>query len=406
MDAGGDRIDDQAHPHGAATITADAILHRPHVHRSGRRARRAGRDRPSGLRLELHPASADRQSAAFAHGVGLAAILAAVLAAGRVAQWLDGEIRRVWPGVIGIVATIAVLAHLADDWSAGSAAVRSVHILLVHAAPARGDRRRGLDRPAGSRPRAPAGPRSSGTLGGNPRPIPPAYNLPHDGVCPAGVLVATAAAVGGASAVALGRTERHRPHGHHHPPGGGAGARERLVDLDRPERRRDLPPRRGRRRGRDRDHVRRSATRSTPALPARRSSAGARLGLRDRPPRPHPHERPRRRRRAVGHGRLPQGRHLPRERPRRRPHRRRRRARRADGAALAARPAAARHRALGAGRRPGGRDRQPARRVPQHHRRGSSRPSAARSTRSSPATRSTTRSRPTPRSTTATRAAR
>jgi hypothetical protein len=82
----------------------------------------------------LHPASADRQSAAFAHGVGLAAILAAVLAAGRIAQWLDGESARVWPGVIGIVATIAVLAHLADDWSAGSAAVRSVHILLVHAA--------------------------------------------------------------------------------------------------------------------------------------------------------------------------------------------------------------------------------------------------------------------------------
>jgi hypothetical protein len=81
-----------------------------------------------------HPASIDRQSAAFAHGVGLAAILAAVLAAGRVAQWLDGETARVWPGVIGIVATIAVLAHLADDWSAGSAAVRSVHILLVHAA--------------------------------------------------------------------------------------------------------------------------------------------------------------------------------------------------------------------------------------------------------------------------------
>jgi hypothetical protein len=83
---------------------------------------------------QQHPASADRQSAAFAHGVGLAAILAAVLAAGRVAQWLDGDSERVWPGVIGIVATIAVLAHLADDWSAGSAAVRSVRILLVHAA--------------------------------------------------------------------------------------------------------------------------------------------------------------------------------------------------------------------------------------------------------------------------------
>ncbi len=83
---------------------------------------------------QQHPASSDRQSAAFAHGVGLAAILAAVLAAGRVALWLDGDTRYVWPGVIGIVATIAVLAHLADDWSAGSAAVRSVHILLVHGA--------------------------------------------------------------------------------------------------------------------------------------------------------------------------------------------------------------------------------------------------------------------------------
>ncbi|HEY3764967.1 MAG TPA: hypothetical protein VGL44_07390 [Gaiellales bacterium] len=79
-----------------------------------------------------HPASSARQSSAFSHGVGLAAILAAVLAAGRLAQWLDGDSRRLWPGVIGVVATIAVLAHLADDWSAGSAAVGSVHILLVH----------------------------------------------------------------------------------------------------------------------------------------------------------------------------------------------------------------------------------------------------------------------------------
>ncbi len=82
----------------------------------------------------LHPASADRQSAAFAHGVGLAAILAAVLVAGRVALWLDGESARVWPSVIGIVATVAVLAHLADDWSAGSEAVRNGSILLAHAA--------------------------------------------------------------------------------------------------------------------------------------------------------------------------------------------------------------------------------------------------------------------------------
>jgi len=81
---------------------------------------------------QQHPSAADRQSTAFSHGVGLAAILAAVLAAGRLAQWIEGGSRRLWPGVIGIVASIAVLAHLADDWRAGSAAVRSVHILLVH----------------------------------------------------------------------------------------------------------------------------------------------------------------------------------------------------------------------------------------------------------------------------------
>jgi len=83
---------------------------------------------------EQHPSSADRQSTAFAHGIGLAAILAAVLAAGRVAQWLDGASARLWPGVVGVAGTIAVLAHLADDWSAGSAAVRSLRILLEHLA--------------------------------------------------------------------------------------------------------------------------------------------------------------------------------------------------------------------------------------------------------------------------------
>lgn len=81
---------------------------------------------------QQHPAAADRQSTAFSHGVGLAAILAAVLAAGRLAQWLEGGSARLWPGIVGVVASIAVLAHLADDWRAGSAAVSSVHILLVH----------------------------------------------------------------------------------------------------------------------------------------------------------------------------------------------------------------------------------------------------------------------------------
>lgn len=83
---------------------------------------------------EQHPSSADRQTTAFGHGIALAVILAALLAAGRLAQWREGASARLWPGVIGVVGTIAVLAHLADDWSAGSAAVRSVRILLEHLA--------------------------------------------------------------------------------------------------------------------------------------------------------------------------------------------------------------------------------------------------------------------------------
>lgn len=81
---------------------------------------------------QQHPAAADRQSTAFSHGVGLAAILAAALAAGRLAQWLEGGSERLWPGVVGILGTVAVLAHLASDWRPGAEAVRSVHILLVH----------------------------------------------------------------------------------------------------------------------------------------------------------------------------------------------------------------------------------------------------------------------------------
>jgi hypothetical protein len=83
---------------------------------------------------QQHPSSADRQSTAFAHGIGLAVILAAVLVAGRLAQWLEGASGRLWPGVVGVVGTIAVLAHLADDWSAGSTAVRSVRVLAEHVA--------------------------------------------------------------------------------------------------------------------------------------------------------------------------------------------------------------------------------------------------------------------------------
>jgi hypothetical protein len=81
---------------------------------------------------EKHPSSSYRQTSAFSHGIGLAAILAVVLAAGRIAQWLDGDTPHVWAGIFGAAATIAVLAHLADDWRPGGAAVSSVHTLVVH----------------------------------------------------------------------------------------------------------------------------------------------------------------------------------------------------------------------------------------------------------------------------------
>ena len=57
-----------------------------------------------------------------------------MLAAGWIAQWLDGDTPHVWAGIVAGAGTIAVLAHLADDWRAGSDAIRSVHILLVHLA--------------------------------------------------------------------------------------------------------------------------------------------------------------------------------------------------------------------------------------------------------------------------------
>jgi hypothetical protein len=79
-----------------------------------------------------HPSSTYRQTTAFTHGIGLAAILAAVLAAGWIAQWLDGETAHVLAGVVATIGTIGVLAHLADDWRAGTNAIRSVHVLLVH----------------------------------------------------------------------------------------------------------------------------------------------------------------------------------------------------------------------------------------------------------------------------------
>ena len=79
-----------------------------------------------------HPASADRQSAAFDHGLAVAAILAATLAAGRVALWMEGRTRYVWADVLAVIGAIAVLAHLAVAWR--DEGVGDVGVAVVHAA--------------------------------------------------------------------------------------------------------------------------------------------------------------------------------------------------------------------------------------------------------------------------------
>jgi hypothetical protein len=78
-----------------------------------------------------HPASADRRSAAFDHGLAIAAILAATLAAGRIALWMEGRARYLWADAVGVVGTIAILAHLAVAWRDDG--VGDVGVAVVHA---------------------------------------------------------------------------------------------------------------------------------------------------------------------------------------------------------------------------------------------------------------------------------
>jgi hypothetical protein len=78
-----------------------------------------------------HPASADRRSAAFDHGLAVAAILAATLAASRVALWLEGRTRHMWADVVGVLGAIAILGHLAVAWR--DEGVGDLSVAVVHA---------------------------------------------------------------------------------------------------------------------------------------------------------------------------------------------------------------------------------------------------------------------------------
>jgi hypothetical protein len=78
-----------------------------------------------------HPSSAARRSAAFDHGLGLAAILAGTLVAGRTALWLEGRIWHPWADAAAVVGAVAILAHLAAAWR--DEGVGDVGVAVVHA---------------------------------------------------------------------------------------------------------------------------------------------------------------------------------------------------------------------------------------------------------------------------------
>lgn len=78
----------------------------------------------------VHPASADRRAAAFDHGIALAAILAAVIAAGRIALRAGRPVAAATDVAVTVCA-IAVLAHLASEWrfhSVGDTGILAEHL--------------------------------------------------------------------------------------------------------------------------------------------------------------------------------------------------------------------------------------------------------------------------------------
>lgn len=79
-----------------------------------------------------HPSSADRQAAAFDHGLALAAILAGTLVAGRAALWLEGRAWCVWSDAVAVVGAMAILGHLAAAWRDED--VSDIGVAVVHAA--------------------------------------------------------------------------------------------------------------------------------------------------------------------------------------------------------------------------------------------------------------------------------
>jgi hypothetical protein len=73
-----------------------------------------------------------RRTLAFQHGIALAAVLALLIAAGRVALYLEG--RAHWPvsDALATAGTMAVLAHLAWVWRDSSDPMRQFGVTVTH----------------------------------------------------------------------------------------------------------------------------------------------------------------------------------------------------------------------------------------------------------------------------------
>lgn len=77
---------------------------------------------------------AARRTLAFDHGVALAVVLAAVLAAARLAQHLETGAGAPLADTVGIAGTVAVLAHLASVWRDGSNPLHGFQVTAAHVA--------------------------------------------------------------------------------------------------------------------------------------------------------------------------------------------------------------------------------------------------------------------------------
>jgi hypothetical protein len=86
------------------------------------------------LRWDSADGQQGRRDLAFSHGVALAVVLATVLIAGRVAMRLESGAGAPVADAIGLIGSVAVMAHLARVWRDGSNPLQRFSVTASHAA--------------------------------------------------------------------------------------------------------------------------------------------------------------------------------------------------------------------------------------------------------------------------------